>query len=213
MSKQLLPHDVTTEDRMRGCIWASIFRRSGDEVQKLGVLNGDPIIDYGVTLDGVNDFIIYSLWRQFTEHDPWSFHCIFYPDFNWDEDFDREIFDTNGNNYRILKGNAAGSNVLRIDIGGSTIADVASATYSGLWAQNGRNLLTVASTSGATDAWFNGTQILTADVTAWTPVDVTSLGIGGSAGSFAGRIEMFKVYGTYLLTEEDHDAVWAGGGA
>lgn len=209
---RLLPHDVTPADRQRGCLWASTFRRPGDEVEKLGTINGAPVINRGVTLDGAADYIDYTLWGQFAGKDPLSYHIIFYPDFAYDEDVNREFFDSSANDYRILKRDSVGAYDLRIDLGGTTIIDIPTATYGALWVQGGRNLLSIASTSGSTNGWLNGTQIVTTDPTAWTPVDITWLAVGGFGGSFDGRIESLKFYNS-LLTAEDHDAIWAGGGA
>lgn len=199
-----------------GCLWASTFRRAGDEVQKFGVITGAPVINHGATFDGAADYITYTLWGQFLAQDPWSCHCIFYPDFATDANAVYRFWSSTGDDYSLFKRANANGNVLRLAIGNTNIGDIAEATYTGLWIVGGRNLISVFSTSGATDVWLNGTQITTADATVWTPNDPAVLVVGAALGGgqyFDGRIEPLKIYGTYLQTALDHAAIWAGGGA
>lgn len=215
MGKQLLPHDVTQEDRQRFCIWASTFRRPGDEVQKLGTINGAPVINRGLTLDGAADYIEYDLLGQFSLADPWSCHMVFYPDFSPTDDATYRFWSSSGDDYSLFKRANANGNVIQLTVGNTNIGDIAQATYAGLWALGDRNLISVVSTTGDTDVWLNGTQIMAADATAWSAVDATSLTVGAANGGgqyFDGRIESFHIYNT-LLTELDHNAIWSGGGA
>ena len=59
-----IPCDLTPEDRARGCVWASSFRSAADEVAKAGTITGTPVVQRGVTLDGVSDYLTYNLNSQ-----------------------------------------------------------------------------------------------------------------------------------------------------
>lgn len=212
--RQLLPHDVTAEDRAAGCIWASTFRRAGDEVQKLGTITGTPTINHGITLNGTTDCVQYDLWGQFLGNATISFHCLFWPDTDYDEDVTRYLFSTPaGTQYSAAKLNNAGNNVIQIYMGNTALTSIAQATYQALWNVGGRNLLSFWGTTGNNNAAFNGTQIMTTEATAWTAANPTSIEVGaiGGASFFDGMIEELKIY-REAQTLLDHNAIWAGGG-
>jgi len=210
---RLLPHDVTAEDRMRRCFFGTRFRRPGDEVEKQGVISGAPVINRGATFDGVNDYITYGLWGQFTDKDPVSFHCLFYPNIVPSGAMTEfPFFDTPDAslNYACR---LTTTGTFQFRVGNVSLINIAVGVYSALWNNGGRNLVTLSSTSGASDIMFNGTVLAAAVDTAWTPTVVTSLAIGRRSGArFNGRMESLHLFNS-LLSEEDHQAIWAGGGA
>ncbi len=102
----------------------------------------------------------------------------FIPDFPTSEDVQRILFDTSSaDRYVIFKRNNAASNTLQIRAGGSIIADIPEATYTGAWLQDQENTLIVVldDTGNLTDAYLNETQILTADTTPWSNRDPATL--------------------------------------
>jgi len=214
MPRLLLPHDCSAADRARGCVWASTFRSRPDEVDKLGVFSGTPAVNRGVTLNGTGDYLRYSMWGQFAAATNWSASMEMWPSFAADDGLNHYFFSTSGEDYTLFK---RSTNGLLINIGNAAITTIALASYGPYWVTNGRNILTINSTSGSTNAWLNGAQILTAAAAAWAPVNVTDLYVGIDAALtagryFAGTIKHLRFYNT-LLTAGDHAAIWAGGGA
>jgi len=207
------PCDSLPSERARGLVWASVFRSAADEVAKGGVITGTPTINHGATLNGTTDYITYALNGQLNLGTI-GIHCEFWPDFDYDEDASRYLFNTtNLKKYYLLKDDNAASNVLTISLGNTTITNIAAATYSALWNQSGRNLITISGTTGATDAWLNGTQILTAGATAWTAAAPTTLYVGSkhdTTEKFDGKITRLQFYNT-LLTSGEHLDVWESG--
>lgn len=216
MTNPLIGKNSTPAERANGCFLSYNFRNNYEVILDGGAISGAPAIDHGITLDRVTpDYVEYNLCGQFAYADPCSYHLIFYPDFDPNEDLNVYFFDTDNavGNYHLRKrANALGDDLL-IRLGGILIALISYATYSPLWVTNGRNLFTLSGTSGATDMWFNGTQILTADATAWAATDEGALFVGasnGGANGFGGRYELLKFYNT-LLTETDHKNLWLSG--
>ena len=79
------------------------------------------------------------------------------------------------------------------------------ATYEAYWKQNERNVIVVTSTSGSTNMWLNGTQILTNNASAWTPKPITTLHIGSNvtpSSRFDGTIHSFKIFNKVLTAED-----------
>jgi len=122
----------------------------------------------------------------------------FTPDFAFDENSTRYLFSA-GTDYYLVKLNNAGSNVLRLYLGGTAIVDVASATYSSYWNVGAKNNITIASrgtATAATDIYLNGTLIVNADNSAWARTTQTTLNIGAdSSGNnvFDGNIHSIKI--------------------
>lgn len=211
----ILPQDVVFSD-LWNWIWSSRFESRASEIRKGATFTGDPVVDRGLILDGANDYVKYPFVNKFDDASLWSCDIIFRPDFAYDEDATRKFFEVyNGSteHYGLVKKNNASNNVLTLILGGTTIADIASATYSSVWDVGHRNVLTIAGTTGDTDAWLNGTQILTADSTSWSPVngDLHDLWVGAdSSGTskFDGKFDMVAFYDS-LLTVDDHNALYA----
>lgn len=207
-----LPHDTTPEERERGCVWASVFRSAADEVAKGGVISGTPVINHGAPLNGTTDYITYPLNGQLNLGTV-SIQVEFWPDFAATDDVTRALCGDSSDDYAIIKQNNAASNVLDIYLGGTLIVSVPSATYASLWSVGVRNLLTVSGTTGATNAWLNGTQILTADATAWAATSTTTLVAGalnGGASKFEGKLARLHYFNA-LLTSGEHIEAWNGG--
>jgi hypothetical protein len=210
----LLPHDVTPEDISRGYLFGSTFRSAHDEIAKGGTIYGAPLINHGVALNGTTDYIVYAMNSQLASQDPICIDAIFSPGFATNENAERRLFSSTGGNYALYKRDNAGSNELRLVLGGTLIVDIAEATYSPLWAVDGWNVISISGTSGATDVRMNNSQIVTADATAWTPTDDATFAIGatgGGASFFDGVIYLIKMYGNLSVASE-HTALWRSRG-
>jgi hypothetical protein len=143
-------------------------------------------------------------------NDELTIEIEFWPDRDYDYDATFNLFDTTGSNYYVQKLNNAGSNVLRIVLGGTTIVDVAAATYGSLWRVGQRNLLIISGTTGATDVDLNSSEIVSADATAWTHTDDAVLSVGAAitpANYFDGHISRLTI-GHFLATEQEHVDAW-----
>lgn len=195
---------------MRGCVFAESFRSASEVVGNGGTITGTPTFDNGVDLDGSNDYITYSL--QGTEFDSASISFVieFTPDFAVTEDAIRYLFGSNdgATNYSCFVHNNATGNRLYLYLGNTLIAFIEDEDYSQYWLANQRNVMVISGTSGNTSIWLNGTQILTADPTAWTPVADTGILIGSRSGGinlFDGTIHSFKVFQSALTAQESSD--------
>jgi hypothetical protein len=206
----LLPLDITADDLASGAVWGSRFIDRVSEIRKGAyTFAGEPSIDRGITLNGTDESILYTTNNLPFESSDQSIQVVFYPDQDYDEDAVRFLFTIGGAGVTyVSKEDNGDSNALRIFVSGTLIVDVASATYGPLWKVGQRNVLTVASQSGDTDAWFNGTQIVTADATAWsaTPQNTLYVGQSGAGAWFDGKFEMLMFY-SVLLTVSDHQAL------
>jgi len=131
-----------------------------------------------------------------------SIVCEFYPDFATDDDVSAFLLSsTDTTEYRIQKFNNFEANVLFMKLGDTSFG-IAEATYSPYWYVGQKNVLVISGTTGATDVWLNGHQILTADNTAWSPTNPANFWIGSNynaASLFNGKITGFQVY-PFLLT-------------
>jgi hypothetical protein len=205
----LLLKNAMPAERMRGCVFAERFHSVSDVVANGGVVTGTPTfsIDKGVELDGVGDRITYAIQPHILDSTNISLVCDFWPAFTADADVKAYIYDTtNGSRFYAYHLDDASSNALWISVGEATIS-VPYATYGAYWLANQRNVLAVSSTSGATDAWLNGTKIIDADATAWTmaspPTDIyVGSRLGGALSPFEGSVSSLKFFNT-LLTEQE----------
>ncbi len=153
----------------------------------------------GAEFDGTNDYVTYTVPSTlFSEKSSVSIVAEFTPDFAYDEDTFLTILDsTLSNRYLIYKGDNAGGNTLVVYLGDTTIALIPSATYSAYWKQNERNVLVISGTTGATNAWLNGTQILTNATNPWSPAAPTELHVGSNrlgTALFDGEIHAVSIY-------------------
>ncbi len=198
-------------ERARGCTFADRFESQALVEKNGGAVTGTPTFNpkTGVTLDGAADYITYNLAGSEFDSDPISIVIEFTPDFNWDENAFRYLFDsTGGARYRVLKHNNAGGNNLSVFFNNTAIADIIPADYSAYWLVNQRNLLCISGTTGDIDAWLNGNAILVNDATAWTVGTPASLYIGANnvgANFFDGTIHSLKVIKAKLTAQEAQD--------
>jgi len=187
-----------------------LFRETYDNVvytkDNDGTPYGNPLIrGNGLELDGVSGIdydttMFYESKKTVTNQ--LSIKVVFTPTFEY-----------TANNYytflsadpiRLFKMNNADSNIIRFIIGGNNI-DIPSAAYSPYWKTGQENTLIIASLGTApasTDAYLNGTQVLTADNTAWAMTEGSYLSIGAiiySIGAiaygFTGKIHDVTIYG------------------
>lgn len=177
-----------------------------------GTITGSPTFSRaGIDLDGSADYVTYNIANTLFSGNKISIVVEFTPDFAYDENATRYLCDSSASNrYYIIKKNNAASNVLGIFLGNTSIATIASATYSAYWKQNERNVIVISGTTGATDCWLNGTQILTADVTAWSVAIPTNFYVGASnagATPFDGEIHSISIYND-LLTGDEAQALY-----
>jgi hypothetical protein len=205
----LLTLNSTPAERLLGCTFSENFWSVGHVVRNGGSIVGTPVIDKGVILNGSTDSVVYRLQGHEFYSANISIVIEFWPDFDYDSDSQHYLFDTSSPyRYLVYKREDAGSNILGILLGNTTIASIASATYGPYWKVGERNVLVVSGTSGSTDAWLNAEQILTNNTTAWTPDAPTQLMVGArysdSGTLFDGKITKVSVF-NFLLTE--HDAI------
>lgn len=171
-----------------------------------GTITGSPTFSRdGCDLDGTNDYITYTIPNTLMASAKISIVVEFTPDFAYDYNDIISIYSSTSNQYRVYKHNNAGNNVLGITLGGQLIEEIASASYSTYWKQNERNVLEISGTTGATNAWLNGTQILTNDAQAWSVTNPTELYAGCLANGtqkFDGEIHSISIHND-LLTGDD----------
>lgn len=189
------------------CSWRETFDRAADVAAHGGTITGAPTIRRGATLDGTNDYISYAVTDDILPGDIISIVVEFRPDFDYDEDAVRYLFDTTaGSRYCVFKDNNAASNVLSIYIGNTSIVDIASATYRDYWSVGKRNVLVVTGLTGNTSAWLNGTEILTSDPTGWASANPATLYVGADnagANKFDGTIESVAIHHKDLMIQQD----------
>jgi hypothetical protein len=198
----------------RGCRFAALHKNAAEVAENLGTISGTVSFDGGVaTFGGSSDYITYSLAGHEFGASQSDFSAVveFWPEFATDEDSTRTLFVVKGSggtqNFRVTKRPNADSNVLRIQCGGTQIANIAEATYSPAWLENERNVLTISATTGDTSVWLNTTKILDADATAWTPADAIELEVACFNGSvcFKGSIGFFELFQSTLVEQEALD--------
>jgi len=176
-----------------------------------GTVTGAPTfsLDGGVTLDGSADYLTYNLMGTEFNSDPISIVVEFTPDTAPTDDTIDAFFDTTGGTlYRCIKHNNANSNVIRIYIGNTQLTDIAQATYASYWLTGQRNVLVISGTTGNNNVYLNGTQIMTAEATAWTAKVPTGLYIGAlntGISHFDGTIHSHKVLKAQLTAAEALD--------
>ena len=158
---------------------------------------------HGYDFDGTNDYLTGTIAASVFNTPEILIALEFSPDFAPTENAYRYLFDSDdgagANRTAVFVSDNAGSDFLVVTIGGTFIANIASATYSPYWFVGQRNVLVISSsaTTDLTSAWLNGNAILTNDASAWTQQsDVTRLILGdyGTGGlRFDGKIHSFLV--------------------
>jgi len=105
----------------------------------------------------------------------------------------------------VQKGADVQNNILYILLGNTIVETIPLATYEPYWNKDEVNTIHISGTSGNTNVWLNGNQILTADATAWTPQNPANIYIGASfsgGSSHDGKIHSFKVWQRLLTSDE-----------
>jgi len=204
----LLVKNSTPAERSRGCLFAERFESVEKVIENNGTISGAPSIDFGITLDGTNDYVTYNLSGT-------EFNCAeisqvieFWPHFDYDNDALQYLVSGNDcGDVAICKKDNANSNKLSITLGGTLVADISISAYSWYWFANERNVLVVSGTTGDTDVWLNGKLVLDSDPTAWTPTVVSALYMGSLAGGskFDGKITQYKVFRSLVTQQEAID--------
>ena len=200
----LLGLNSTPAERLAGCVFAERFDSNSNIVKNGGTITGAPVVDFGITLDGTNDYLLYSLRGDEFDSSNITIFIEFTPDFNYDDDDNYYLYATSNPKFSILKLNNASSNNLQIKASGTTIGNITTATYSSYWKQGEKNQIVLAGTSGSTQVYLNNNLILNS-ATAWTQTTATSLYIGcdNNTGSrFDGIVSQFKVFQSILTTED-----------
>jgi len=137
---------------------------------------------------------------------------IFYPDFDPTEAVNRYFFDTDAVNRFYMRKQLDGK--LRIRTPAGSLVGIGS-SYHAYWITGGRNLISFAYDGTDIVVWLNGTEIANASpgvAVGGAAVDFSVGATAAGADFFDGKIELLKLYNA-LLTAEDQDALWAGGGA
>jgi len=157
----------------------------------------------GAEFDGTNDYVTYTVpTTLFSTNPSISIVMEFTPDFDYDADNLYFLCSSTANHeYDLYKWNNAGNNTLSVTLGDTAIADIPSATYSAYWKVNERNVLVVSGNGTLTNAWLNGTQILTNDNTAWVAKSPTGFYVGAyndGTFKFDGEIHAVSIYSGLL---------------
>ncbi len=156
------------------------------------------LVAHGYELDGALDYLTGAISTDVFNNDPLSIVVEFTPAFNWDENANRYLFDTTGTDrYQLYKRDNASANTLLLRLGNTLIGEVPSAAYSPFWLQGQRNVLVVSGTTGDTDIYLNGTQVMTNDASAWAtaaPVGLHVCSSNTGGNGFDGDIHSFQVY-------------------
>lgn len=199
---ETLPKYSTPAERARGCVYANGMENEDDVL----VTVGSPTFSAdGIELNGSSQAAADVLMGHEFNSDPLSVVVEFTPHFAYDGDVTYILYSTDSDDNYIAKYNDAGSNVLEIEVGGTQVAQIASATYGAYWLQNQRNVIVLSATTGTTSVFLNGTQILTDDSTAWTPTENTEFYIGCDSTQttlFDGVIHSIKIFHAQLTDAE-----------
>jgi hypothetical protein len=193
---------ATGAERERGLSWASDFPNAGTIANDGGTLTGTPTFNQGIELDGSNDYITYNNVVGKFNSATVSIVVSFTPEFALDDGANHYIFSSTSEDYRLYKTTA---NLLQLTLGNTLIANV---NVDATWNASQENILVISGTTGNTSMWLNGTKVLTADASAWTPVDVTEFYVGAAsngAAKFQGKVHSIKVFKAQLTDDEAED--------
>lgn len=135
-----------------------------------------------------------------------SFAIVFNPDTSVEDDHYDVMLDGDATSrYGIHKGSSSGGYVMYVIAGGTTVESISSSTYRALWKKGEKNILIFSGTSGNTNVWLNGTQILTSDATTWTAGDPATVYVGSSylgSSAFDGKFYSLRIWNRLLTTAE-----------
>lgn len=200
MSK--LVKNSTPAERFIGCSFADRFETVEDVIANEGSISGSPIIDFGAVLDGTSDYISYEISDEFNS-DNISLVIDFEPDFEADDSIAHAIFDgDSGLRYGVIKSN---TNTLDIRLGGQTIASLSLIAYQAFWNVNSRNNIVISGTSGSTNAWLNGNQVVTNSTTVFTAKKNFTCFVGSDflgSSKYSGKITSVKIFQTLFEAQD-----------
>ena len=158
---------------------------------------------HGYTFDG-GDYLTGTATGLFNSAEI-SIVMEFYPDFVPSVNVRYWLYTTSSASiYGFYKMDNANSNVLRCYLGNTVIVEIAEATYSPYWRQNGKNVIVITgdSANNVTNVWLNEGHVVDGDTTAWSVADPSTLHIGSrydAINQFDGKVTKFQVY-PFVLT-------------
>ncbi|MCK5019281.1 MAG: hypothetical protein KAS32_19635 [Candidatus Peribacteraceae bacterium] len=188
-------------------LWRERFESPGKVAANGVTLVGAPVPSQGLPLNGTSQYGT----KAFPLGLRTEFCGIleFLPNFAHDDGVLTYLQSSTGDTYAVYKD--AGDNLV-IELGGTVIESIAAGVYGVYWLTGERNRLALSTTGTLTNAWLNGTQILTNDATGWTASPPADLVIGSSAGGgdyFDGTIYGLD-YRAGLFVQADIDALESG---
>lgn len=151
-------------------IFRENFTNANKAIENGWVFYGNPIVNKGITFDGISQYatIDGNLVNIFaSKTNEFTMEIEFTPPWDYDDDEENYIIDSSTNRYFILKRNNANGNAILIRLNDSTVASIASDSYSDYWLPNQKNVIVVAAKSGNTDVYLNNHLISEANATAW----------------------------------------------
>jgi len=202
---------TTAVERMAGCTFSEGFYSDAYIEENGGTL--EPVAGTPPTADSYESLTLTRTDSQYVSyplvdelnHSTLTIIAEFSPTFDTDADAYYYLFSASGGTYVVNKADNAGSNTLRIRLGGTNIILIPEATYSPYWNVNSRNVLAISSTTGDTDVWLNGNKIVDADNTAWSPNAVSGLWLGSYStpgNYFDGTLYKFQIYDSRLSDDD-----------
>ncbi len=201
-----LINNTEAAERAIGCTFAANFESPEKVVANGGVINGDPVINFGAVLDGVDDYFDFALAGTEFNSANISIVIEFTPNFDTDVGVTTVLCDgTSTVRYLVQVGSTG---LLNLQLGNTSIPNIAEAVYSPFWNVGERNVFVISGTSGDTSAWLNGNEILANDNTAWTPTPIANFFIGAAFNGtavFDGTMHSVKVFDALLTQQEAQD--------
>lgn len=152
----------------------------------------------GYECDGVTDYLTVPATNIYGA-DKMSIMLRFTPDFATNADATYVFYDaTSGSRFSVIKAPNAGSNILRIFMGNTNVAEIPEATYSPHWNVDQENSLIVTGDDSAnlTNVYMNNVQILTDDPSAWSTASPANLYVCAAfngTGFFDGELREMRV--------------------
>jgi hypothetical protein len=202
---------MLASERASGCKLDLDLSSANTVIKQRGTISGALPKDGGFYFDGTNDYIQYILGSEFYS-DAISYVIEFTPEFNWDENVIRTLFDTTDvasaatKRFAIYKYDASTTYDLQLQVG-STNYSIPSAVYSAYWKQNKKNTIVVSATGSNVTVYLNGIKIVNNVALVFTRKYPSRLHLGelylpGLGYSFKGLIHSFKVYNRALSDQE-----------
>ncbi len=202
-------------ERARGLVWMQDFGSQAECERDGATVTGSPTFSRqtGVALDGANDYLTYDIVPSTFDSENISIVIEFTPDFAYDEDGVRYLFDASeaGNTdlrFSLAKGANAGGNTLGMEWADTFPTPIPSATYGQYWLVNQRNVLVMSMTSGDNNVYLNGHSVMNSNAQAWTPKAPLVLKVGAKfddINRFDGTIHSIRIFHAKLTAQEAAD--------